>query len=166
MDIGCQFAIPDNVIVVGIENMENFRMIRRQRQLFESEIGSSPLLFVSRYPQSSDLRRWLQCIPNKYVHFGDFDLAGINIFLTEFHKHLGNRSSFLIPSDIEQRLSNGSHVRYNEQYPKFQHLCSDIPSLQSLIVLINKYHRGYDQEGFILPSEKNMNDHELSMSPL
>lgn len=144
-----QFAIPEDVVVVGIENMENFRMIRRQRQLFEREIGNAPLLFVSRYPQSTDLRKWLQDIPNKYVHFGDFDLAGINIFLTEFHKHLGDRSTFLIPSDIEQRLAKGSILRYNEQYNRFQHLCSDAPTLQQLITLIHKYHRGYDQEGYV-----------------
>lgn len=144
-----QFAIPENVILVGIENMENFRMIRRQRQLFEREVGNVPQLFVSRYPQSTDLRCWLQGIPNKYVHFGDFDLAGINIFLTEFYKHLGERSMFLIPSDIEQRLAKGSQVRYNEQYIRFQHLHSDIPSVQRLIEMINKYHRGYDQEGYI-----------------
>ena len=144
-----QFAIPEDVVVVGIENMENFRMIRRQRRFFEKEIGCSPLLFVSRYPQSTDLRQWLLSIPNRYVHFGDFDLAGIRIFLTEFHKYLGNRSTFLIPSDIEQRLAKGSQVRYNEQYIRFQHLCSEVLYLQQLINLINKYHRGYDQEGYI-----------------
>ena len=144
-----QFAIPEDAVVVGIENMENFRMIRRQRQLFEKEIGNVPLLFVSRYPQSTDLRKWLQDIPNKYVHFGDFDLAGINIFLTEFHKHLGDRSTFLVPSDIEQRLAKGSQVRYNNQFDKYHTLRCDIPYLQSLIDLINQYHRGYDQEGYI-----------------
>ena len=144
-----QFAIPEDVVVVGIENMENFRMIRRQRQLFEKEIGNVPLLFVSRYPQSTDLRKWLQDIPNKYVHFGDFDLAGINIFLTEFHKYLGYRSTFLVPSDIAQRLAKGSQVRYNNQYDKYHTLRCDIPYLQSLIDLINQYHRGYDQEGYI-----------------
>ena len=144
-----QFAIPEDVVVVGIENMENFRMIRRQRRFFEKEIGCSPLLFVSRYPQSTDLRQWLLSIPNRYVHFGDFDLAGIRIFLTEFHRYLGNRSTFLIPSDIEQRLAKGSQVRYNEQYIRFQHLCSEVLYLQQLINLINKYHRGYDQEGYI-----------------
>lgn len=145
-----QFAIPENVFVVGIENMENFRMIRQQRTLFESELGVKPLLFVSRYPQSTDLRQWLQTIPNRYIHFGDFDLAGINIFLTEFQKYLGDRASFLIPSDIEQRLSQGSSVRYDAQYGKFHALhCSD-KNLQSLIELINKYRRCYDQEGYIL----------------
>lgn len=144
-----QFAIPEDVVVVGIENMENFRMIRRQRQLFEREIGSSPLLFVSRYPQSTDLRKWLQGIPNKYVHFGDFDLAGIRIFLTEFHKFLGERSTCMIPSDIEQRLAKGSKVRYNDQYDKYHTLRCDISYLQSLIDLINCNRRGYDQEGYI-----------------
>ena len=144
-----QFAIPERVIVVGIENMENFRMIRHQRKLFESVLGDVPLLFVSRYPQSKDLHNWLMGIPNKYVHFGDFDLAGIHIFLTEFYKYLGNRSEFLVPSDIEQRLAKGSPVRYNKQHGKYCALRTDIQYLQLLIDLINKYHRGYDQEGYI-----------------
>ena len=143
------FSIPEDVVVVGVENMENFRMIRQQRALFESEIGKHRFLFVSRYPQSTDLRSWLQSIPNIYVHFGDFDLAGIHIFLTEFHQYLGDRSSFFIPSDIEKRLAKGSNARYNEQYEKYHKLHCDINKIQNLIDLINKYHRGYDQEGYI-----------------
>lgn len=143
------FAIPEDVVVVGIENMENFRMIRRQRKLFESVLGDDSLLFVSRYPQSTDLRNWLMSIPNRYIHFGDFDLAGINIFLTEFYKYLGHRSSFMIPVDIENRLSAGSADRYNKQYNRYHSLKCDVPYLQSLVDTINKYHRGYDQEGYI-----------------
>ncbi|MCR5314631.1 MAG: hypothetical protein K6E52_01880, partial [Bacteroidaceae bacterium] len=82
-------------------------------------------------------------------HFGDFDLAGISIFLTEFHAYLGERSSFFIPSDIEQRLPNGSLERYNAQYPKFKNIRTNIPYLQHLIDTINNYHRCYDQEGYI-----------------
>ena len=143
------FSIPEDVVVVGVENMENFRMIRQQRALFESEIGKHRFLFVSRYPQSTDLRSWLQSIPNRYVHFGDFDLAGIHIFLTEFHQYLGDRSSFFIPSGIEKRLAKGSNARYNEQYEMYHKLHCDINKIQNLIDLINKYHRGYDQEGYI-----------------
>lgn len=143
------FSIPEDVVVVGVENMENFRMIRQQRALFESEIGKHRFLFVSRYPQSTDLRSWLQSIPNRYVYFGDFDLAGIHIFLTEFHQYLGDRSSFFIPSDIEKRLAKGSNARYNEQYEMYHKLHCDINKIQNLIDLINKYHRGYDQEGYI-----------------
>lgn len=143
------FEIPGDIVVVGIENMENFRLVRRQSTLFSSLIVDRRLLFVSRYPQSADLRVWLQSIPNEYVHFGDFDLAGINIFLTEFHKYLGDRASFLIPSDIEKRLKNGSIERFNSQYNKFKNLSTDNPSLQHLIDLINLFHRCYDQEGYM-----------------
>ena len=144
-----QFSIPENVVVVGIENMENFRMIRHQRKLFQSIIGDKPLLFVSRYPQSKDLRKWLQEITNRYVHFGDFDLAGIHIFMTEFRQYLGDRSSFLIPSDIERRLQIGSQERYNSQLSRFKDLKCDDKRIQTVIDLINKYHRCYDQEGYI-----------------
>lgn len=143
------FSIPDDVVVVGIENMENFRMVRQQRELFEQCIGNNRLMFVSRYPQSIDLRSWLQTIPNHYIHFGDFDLAGINIFLTEYNAYLGNRSSFLIPSDIERRLAKGTIERYNDQYQKYKGIKSNIPEIQHLIDIINRYHRCYDQEGYI-----------------
>ena len=144
-----QFTIPEEVVVVGIENMENFRMIRNQRKLFESVLGNMPLLFVSRYPQSKDLRLWLQSIPNHYLHFGDFDLAGINIFITEFQQHLGSRSSLFIPHEIEVRIKIGSRERYNKQFTHYRHLTSTDDKIQTVINLINKYHRCYDQEGFI-----------------
>lgn len=143
------FSVPKDVLVVNIENMENFRLVRQQQALFSSMFPGKQILFVSRYPQSSDLRSWLQTVFNQYVHFGDFDLAGINIFLTEFHKCLGERAVFLIPQDIEGRLQHGSSERYNAQYQRFKNLSSDIPSLQRLINMINKYHRCYDQEGYI-----------------
>lgn len=148
------FSVPDDVVVVGVENMENFRMVRQQRELFEQCIGNNRLLFVSRYPQSIDLRSWLQTIPNRYIHFGDFDLAGINIFLTEYNAYLGNRSSLLIPSDIEKRLAKGTIERYNDQYQKYKGIKSKIPEIQHLIDIINKYHRCYDQEGYIKIKEQ------------
>lgn len=146
-----EFAVDADTLVVGIENMENFRKVSMQRHLFESVFGcNAKILFVSRYPQTSDLHSWLQSIPNRYIHFGDFDLAGINIFLTEFHCYLGNRASFFIPKDIEERLRNGATDRYNNQYMRFHNLqCNDVPELHALVDMINKYHRCYDQEGYI-----------------
>ena len=145
-----QFSIPEDVVVVGIENMENFRLVRQQKALFSELSQNGQILFVSRYPQSTDLRSWLQNISNRYVHFGDFDLAGIHIFLTEFRQYLGDRASLLVPADIEQRLERGSAERYRDQYLRFRKLTTDIPSVQRLIDLINLYHRGYDQEGYII----------------
>ncbi len=96
-----EFTIPKDVVVIGVENVENFRMIRKQKTFFENYLQthglSNRVLFVSRYPQSTDLRKWLSTIPNHYLHFGDFDLAGIKIFLSEFQEFIGSdRSSYLI----------------------------------------------------------------------
>lgn len=149
------FIIPEDVIVIGIENMENFRMIRWQKAFFEKYLQShefsNRVLFVSRYPQSTDLRRWLRSIPNHYLHFGDFDLAGIHIFLSEFQQYLGKeRSSYLIPDDIESRLKSGSKKRYDEQYCRFRDIQSDAYELQQLINIIHRERKAYDQEGYIL----------------
>ncbi len=149
-----KFIIPEDVVVIGIENMENFRMIRRQRRFFEEYLHthglSDKVLFVSRYPQSTDLRRWLCTVSNHYLHFGDFDLAGISIFLFEFRQYLGKeRSSYLIPADIESRLRSGSRQRYDEQCNRFKDIKSDILELQQLIDLIHYERKAYDQEGYI-----------------
>lgn len=123
------FSIPEDVTVIGIENMENFRLIRQQRSFLEAYLNTHQLptkvIFVSRYPQSVDLRKWLLSIPNHYLHFGDFDLAGIHIFLSEFQQYIGKeRSSYLIPDDIESRLKSGSRKRYDEQLCHFNQLKS------------------------------------------
>lgn len=141
------FSIPSDVVVVGVENMENFRRIKEQRYLFEKL--RTKVLFVSRYPQSKDLRLWLMLITNKYIHFGDFDIAGLHIFETEFKKYLGDRASFLIPNDIENRLIHGSIKRYNDQIIRFRNYTPKDIQIQPLFQLINHYHRTYDQEGYI-----------------
>ena len=63
------FFPTDNIVIVGIENPSNFRHIQKQRKLF----NNIQPLFVSRYPQSKDLIKWLQTIPNNYLHFVDFE---------------------------------------------------------------------------------------------
>lgn len=149
------FEIPKEVLVIGIENVENFRMIRNQRKFLENFLKKRGLpqkvLFVSRYPQSTDLRNWLRKIPNHYLHFGDFDLAGINIFISEFMQFIGpERSSFLIPEDVSDRIRYGSSQRYDEQYNRFKNVKSENEELQQLIDLINQERKGYDQEGYIV----------------
>ena len=212
------FRIPADVLVVGVENMENFRKVSRQKHLFEGygkgssgrgfEAGEvagevalretqtgfgvgfgsggdgcdegfgvgfwgggdgcdgrgAPILFVSRYPQSGDLVAWLKSIPNRYLHFGDFDLAGISIFLTEFRIPIdgtpdsGGRTEFFIPDGIEELLEKGSPERYQDQVERFQTLLERLLSLaphdtrlHHLVSLIHTHRRGYDQEGLLPP---------------
>ncbi|MDE5888023.1 MAG: hypothetical protein K2H46_10610 [Muribaculaceae bacterium] len=146
------FMPPVSTLIIGIENTENFLRIREQKNLFEDCLkkGESEILFVSRYAFSSDLVDWLASIPNRYLHFGDFDLAGIAIFLNEFKPYVEERGSFLIPSDIECRLKNGSRKRYDDHYQKFSNLTTTDKEINHLISLIHKYRRTYDQEGYII----------------
>jgi len=145
------FIPPASTLIIGIENTENFLCIRQQKDLFDDCMlqDESDILFVSRYAFSSDLMAWLASVTNRYVHFGDFDPAGISIFLSQFKPYVGERGSFLIPQDIEQRISRGSRQRYDSQYAGYSTLTTDDPDLSRLMAMIHKYRRCYDQEGYI-----------------
>lgn len=145
--------IPESTVtIVGIENAENFRWIAKQKYLFKD---IQPL-FISRYPQnqSKDLIKWLHSIPNNYLHFGDFDFAGIGIYLNEFKKHLSERSTFFVPENISDLISeNGNNQRYNQQKINFSIEKIQEEELLSLIKIIHKYKKGLDQEILIKESE-------------
>lgn len=145
------FIPPVTSLVIGVENMENFLKIRNHGSLFDKCLSDTEtdIIFVARYAFSADLSTWLECIPNRYLHFGDFDLAGVDIFLKQFKPHVGERGSFLIPPDIENRISKGSRKRYDEQYLKYSHLSATDVDISNLIALIRRYRRTYDQEGYI-----------------
>ena len=142
------FEIPDDITIVGIENPENFRYIEKQKYLFEN---IKPL-FICRYPQNQhkDLIKWLQTIPNPYLHFGDLDFAGIGIYLNEFKKHLGNRATFFIPSNAEELLERyGNRELYDNQKRNFSMEEIEEIKLNQLITMIHEYKRGLEQEVFI-----------------
>lgn len=148
------FIPENNITIVGIENAENFRWIAKQKHLFED---IKPL-FVSRYPQnqSKDLVKWLQSIPNNYLHFGDFDFAGIGIYLNEFKRHLPKKTSFFIPENIEILIADkGNKNRYDQQKINFNKETIEDEKLSQLIQIIHCYKKGLDQEIFIkIASEK------------
>jgi len=140
-----KFIPEENVTIVGIENPENFRYIEKQKYLFK-EIQP---LFVSRYPQnqSKDLVKWLQSIPNNYLHFGDFDFAGIGIYLNEYKRHLEKKALFFVPNNIEELFKlNGNRILYNEQNINFKVERINEDNLLKLIETIHKYRKGLEQE--------------------
>ncbi len=139
------FFPTDNIVIVGIENPSNFRHIQKQRKLF----NNIQPLFVSRYPQSKDLIKWLQTIPNNYLHFGDFDFAGLNIYINEFKKHLHDKASFYLPTNIEEKLSTkGNRDNYNNQTIQFDRTEIKEENVLTLLKLIEKYKKGLEQEIF------------------
>lgn len=147
------FIPAPDVTIVGVENSENFRRLKEQAYLFED---IRPL-FISRYPQNQnkDFVKWMRSIPNNYLHFGDFDLAGIGIYLNEYKKHFPERSRFYIPVGLEEMLKNsGSRKRYDSQKINFNISSIDEEEILSLINLLHKYKKGLDQERLILRSAK------------
>lgn len=139
------FTIPPETLIVGVENPENFRFLRDQIHLFDD----NSILFVSRYPQSKDLINWLQNIPNKYLHYGDFDFEGIRIFRDEYYRHLKDRATFFIPEDIERLLSKyGNKSLYDKQYKSISTLNIN-DEIEQLITLFHKFKRCLEQEVMI-----------------
>ena len=150
------FEIPEDVLVVGIENMENFYRIREQDQfvkkMIEKLIGTTDrkILFVSRYPQNVSLREWLMAHKNWYFHFGDYDLEGVRIFQSEFQKYIPERSYMLIPDDIEKYIEQyGSRELYDKHYSRCKNLNSKNEDIQNLLDCIHKHRKGCEQEVFI-----------------
>ncbi len=141
--------IPDAAVtIVGIENPENFRHIEQQQHLF----AHLQPLFVSRYPQSSHLIKWLQGIPNAYLHFGDFDLSGISIYQSEYKKHLLQRASFFVPPNLEVLLQQfGNKHLFNKQYNPQLIYASEEENVKRVLELILKNKKILEQEIFILP---------------
>lgn len=139
---------PDPVVtIVGIENPENFRQIEKQRYLF----AHIQPLFVSRYPQSKDLIKWLSAIPNHYLHFGDFDFAGINIYQNEFKKYLGDRASFFLPKNTELLLEKfGNRRLFNRQYSAVQDYSSPAEkNVLEVLQMMLRHKKALEQEIFI-----------------
>ena len=142
------FKIPKEITVVGVENAKNFRQIQEQNYLFKN---ITPL-FISRYPQNQnkDFIKWMTSIPNKYLHFGDFDLAGIGIYLNEYKRHLSEKAGFFIPPNIKDDIrKNGNRKRFNIQKQNFKIEEIQEPDLLDLIAIINTEKKGLDQEYFI-----------------
>lgn len=137
------FIPADDATVVGIENSESFRYVEKQKHLFPD---IKPL-FVCRYPSSGDLIKWLKSIDNEYIHFGDFDFAGIGIYLNEYKRYLNDKSRFYIPHNIEAMLeSYGNKDRYDQQRINFNVKEISDENLLQLISLLHKYKKGLDQE--------------------
>jgi hypothetical protein len=138
------FKIDDDIIIIYVENFTSFRQIARYIYLFEP----GRYLFVSRLLSSNAFKDWLKGIPNRYIHFGDFDLAGIGIYL-HFYDEIGQRASFLVPDDIEERIvGQGNSTLYYSQEEKCRNMKVTDKRVQPLVDMIKKFRMGYEQEGY------------------
>jgi hypothetical protein len=142
-DLGA-LQISPSALVVGVENPECYVKAGQLQGLFPQK----ELVFVLRYYGKSSVE-WLQTVENSYLHFGDFDPAGISIYCTEYLSNLGEeRCRFFVPDGIEGLLeTHGLPELFDRQVhlwpPKAE--IRQVELLE-LIDLINQFGKGLEQE--------------------
>jgi len=129
-------------LIVVVENFENLLYCNTTLKLFRED----DILFVYRNKKMLEL---ISIVENKIIYFGDFDLAGIAIYLNEILPRNSNIKLF-IPQNIEQLLrENGLAKLYQEHFSKYKELQSNIKEVQFLINIIHKTQKSLEQEYFI-----------------
>jgi hypothetical protein len=144
--------LPGRATVVIVENAECFYDLRWIPHVGLG-IEDGPFIVLCRFPVSEEARLWLESIPNRILYFGDYDLAGIRIYETEFKRRLGEKITFLIPEDLKERIKrNGNSELYTLQVNEgFSCLSSPSGELTHLITLLHSLQSGYEQEGYCHP---------------
>lgn len=140
-------SLPEDVTVVIIENSENFLKIETQLPLFQG----LKCFFVSFYPreQHSYFIEWLQKQPNNYVHYGDFDFAGIHIYQSQYKKYVSGESRYLVPSGLLPLFRRyGKRALYNNQLSLQALIKADESGISELLEIIKREHKGLEQEIF------------------
>ena len=134
-----------DTVIVGIENYQVIWFAKKYKQFFERD----NVLFVVINPYMLD---WINDLENEYIHFGDYDLAGINIYLNKIVPRLikSKKHSMFIPKDIEILIKDyGNHELYEDQ-KQFNNLETNDIQIKNLIKSIKNNKKSIEQEGIYL----------------
>ena len=145
-------VLPESATVVIVENAECLYDLRWTANVGLGE-EDGPYVILCRFPICEEAKLWLKTLTNRILYFGDFDLAGIRIYESEFKRRLRNRISFILPTDLEKRIREGGNpMLYTKQVNEgFASIASPSGELKDLIFLIHNLHSCYEQEGYCLP---------------
>ena len=141
----------EDTIIVGVENYQVVWFAKQYKEFFSNH----NILFVVITPY---MLEWIATIKNEYIHFGDCDLAGINIYLNTIVPRLkmSKKYSMFIPKDIEYLIDkHGSSDLYKNQM-QFKNLQTDDKEVTKLIKIINRFKKGFEQEGLSLCIAHNL----------
>ncbi len=140
------FTIDNDITIIGIENTETFKLIHKYKHLFTQY---KPL-FLLRYNNNSYID-WLQSIPNNYLHFGDFDLPALIIYISDFKKKIGyERCDFFVPNNLEEYFKRfNNYEDYDKQLNDKRIKNFDFKQHKEIIEVVNlidKYKKVVSQE--------------------
>ena len=143
-----KLELADDVIIVGVENPQIVWEISKYKYLFDKD---KKYLFISISEYKTKYQyKWLESFEGEYIHFGDFDLAGINIYLNSIVPKLkkSKKYSFLMPDNIYEIIKKRNHNKdYSNQTRYFNNIeAKDDLILQELITFIKQYKITLEQE--------------------
>lgn len=139
-----KLQISDTALVVGIENPECFLKFEQLAHLFPQK----EIIVIMRYMSNSP-NRWLQLISNQYMHFGDFDPAGLNIYIREYRNQLpAKRCTFFIPYNVDELIERyGLESLYDRQIHMLTNVDFNLyPEIKYIFDVMQKYRKGLEQE--------------------
>ena len=142
-----KLQLDDDVIVVGVENPQVVWYINKYKHLFNKE-KKYLFLCISEYKTTYQYK-WLESFCGEYIHFGDFDLAGINIYLNAIVPKLkkAKSHSFLIPDNIYEIIKEKNYmVDYSNQTRYLNVTSKEDKDLQKLIEFIKNNKITLEQE--------------------
>ena len=138
------FIPPPATTIIGIDDPENFRRVAAEKEIF----GIDKVLFVFKQPHSADLIKWLESVPNQYLHFCDLDFSSLTIYYSQYKKRLGEKCNLFLPKDLEKLfMNNGERSLYDDQLqyePKGDALSDKM--IQEVVTLIHRHKKGLRQE--------------------
>ena len=142
-----KLQLDDDVIVVGVENPQVVWYINNYKHLFEND-KKYLFLCISEYKTTYQYK-WLESFSGEYIHFGDFDLAGINIYLNTIVPKLkkAKSHSFLIPDNIYEIIKEKNYMLDYSNQTKYLNITSkEDKNLQKLMEFIKSHKITIEQE--------------------
>lgn len=139
-----KIELSTETIIVGVENYQVIWFAQRYAHFFKTNV-----LFVFINPY---MLEWIESLENEYIHFGDYDLAGINIYLNRVLPRLKKayKHSLFIPNNIEDLIKNRGSIELYEQQTLYKNLSINDTQAQELKNIICKYKKSLEQEGIHL----------------
>ena len=135
----------EDTVIVGIENYQVVWFAKKYKEFFKDK----KVLFV--YINTIFLK-WIEDKENEYIHFGDYDLAGINIYLNKVIPRLKKvkKHSIFIPKDIEKLIQKDGGSELFKKQLRYENITASQDNIAKLISTIKYYKKGLEQEGLYL----------------
>jgi DNA-binding transcriptional regulator/RsmH inhibitor MraZ len=135
----------EDIVIIGVENYQVVWFAQKFQKFFENK----KMLFVVINPF---MLEWIENLENEYVHFGDYDLAGINIYLNKIVPRLKKvkKHTMFIPENIEFLIKEYGNSELYEDQKQYTDLSTSDENINNLIKIIRENKKSIEQEGIYL----------------